>query len=242
MNTVLFRAKANEIVKTARSNPFVILLLLISIVGFFQSARFGGASLDYYFVKNSVDDWQSNIETKTQNDYLRANSAIADAQRSHPTHPLYRDLQGQLLEWGALAGFVDPNKALNEAKGYYLNAIKLRPTWPVSYASLAVLKWRLGEFDDELAGYLDKANSYGPLKAEVHVLFVELGLSLYSVNHPFFIELQPHMKQRLSYAMRNAQSRTRALASIKELGQVKTACRWMRSYDPYTYKSLLRCS
>lgn len=241
MNIEVLKTRFSESYLALRNNPIIALVLLCSILGFVQTCRFGGASLDYYFVKNLVDNWEDNIDSKTQDDYLRANKAIASAQSAHPTHPLYRDLQGQLLEWGALAGFEDEHKALDSAKSYYLNAIKLRPTWPVSYASLSVIKWRLGEFDDELALYLSNADKFGPLKAEVHILFVELGLALYSVNHPFYVHLQPSMKRRLSFALQNAQSRTRALESINSLGQKNTACRWMKDFDPYVHKKVLKC-
>ena len=222
-------------------SPLSLFLLVICSIGFFQTARFGAASLDYYLVKNIIDDWQNTLNNTDKADYARANKAIAEAQTSHPSHPLYRDLQGQLLEWAAIKKFSDPQGALIEAKNYYLNAIKLRPAWPVSYASLTFIKWRLGEFDDEMKFYLEQANKFGPLKSEVHVLYVELGLALYAANHPFYLNLQPQIKQRISYGMRNNQSRERVLASIRSLNQYDTACRWMKSFDPYVHKQMLGC-
>jgi hypothetical protein len=145
------------------------------------------------------------------------------------------------LEWGALAGFIEYEESLKNAKQYYINAIKLRPTWPVSYASLSMIKWRLNELDDELLTFVNKADQYGPLKAEVHVFIVEFSLALYSNNHPFYVNVRPLVKDRMRKGLRNKQSRLRILEAINKLNELETACRWMKEEDNYVYKIILNC-
>lgn len=231
----------NDNLKTLIKRPVLLLLTLIAILGVLQTARFGAASLDYYLVKNILDNWQDDLASSSAQEHQRASIAIADAQRSHPTHPLYRDLQGQVLEWAALAGFGEYEKSLQDAKQYYINAILLRPTWPVTYASLAMIKWRQNELDDELLMLINKADEYGPLKAEIHVFIVEFSLSLYSNNHPFYVNVRPLVKDRMRKGLRNKQSRLRILEAIRNFNELETACRWMKEEDNYVYKTILNC-
>jgi hypothetical protein len=228
-------------IKYLKTNFIGSLLLLLSVVGVYQSIRFGIASLDYYSVKNTLDTWREDLTGSNNTEYLKVTDSIRSAQALHPTNPLYRDLQGQILEWGALANYIEYEAALKKAKNYYLNAIKLRPTWPVSYASLALIKWRLGEFDSEMMSYINNSLKFGPMKAEVHILVVELGLSLYASNHLYYKELRPFVRERMSYGLRNYQSRHRIKSSIESLGQQKTSCRWMKNFDPFVYKQILEC-
>jgi hypothetical protein len=233
----MWRVNFNFISKGALIPP----LVGISLAGAYQSIKFGAANLDYYLVKNTINSWQSEISKEDKSSFLKASKAISNAQYSHPTHPLYRDLQGELLEWGVDVGFLDKESSLNRAKNYYLNAIKLRPTWPVSYAALATIKWRLNQFDQELLEYLNKASRLGPFKAEVHVLFVELGLSLYSANHPFFIQISSDVRKRVGLGLRNHQSRKRVQRAIIATEQQKTVCRWMKREDPLVFETKLNC-
>lgn len=225
----------------SRKYLFVFSFGLIALLGLFNTLQFGLASLNFYGVQNAVSNWQENPTSKTQVSYTNAKSSISHARTRHPSHPLYFDLSAEIYEWGAIAGYEDRLIALQASKKLYLKATRMRPTWPVSYASLAMNKWRSNEFDQELINYLALASQYGPKKAEVNILFVEMGLALYQSNHPFYAQLRPKLKQRISQGVRNAQSRERVLNAIERYKARRTVCRWMSTSDSYVSEEILKC-
>jgi hypothetical protein len=224
-----------------RKYLFVFSFGLIAFLGLYNVVNYGLASLSFYSVQNTISAWQENSTLQNETSYNKAKDAVASARGRHTAHPLYTDLSGQIYEWAAIGGYHDQSVALEVSKRFYLKAVKMRPTWPVTYASLAMNKWRSNEFDAELKEYIELANKYGPKKAEVNILIVELGLALYRSNHPFYEELRPFLKQRISQGLRNSQSQTRILSAIEHYDLKRTSCRWMRELDPYVYKNKLQC-
>jgi hypothetical protein len=213
----------------------------IALLGLYNAVNYGLASLNFYSVKNTVSVWQINKQLHNEASYHKTKQTISEAQKQHPAHPLYTDLAAQIYEWGAISGYEETSTALELSKHLYMQAARMRPTWPVTYASLAMNKWRSNEFDAELTSYLMLANKYGPKKAEVNILFVEMGLALYQSNHPFYAELRPYLKQRISQGIRNSQSRTRVLAAIQHYKAMRTVCRWVNEEDTYARNNGLKC-
>ena len=160
----------------------VISFALLALVCLFVAMRFTAASFDFYKVRNIVTSWQEQGNTQSIEEYHLAKRAIESAVDSQPSHPLYQDLLAQVYEWGAISGYEPAEQALNAAKTHYLLATQLRPLWPVTWGSLAMIKWRLQEFDDEMLSYLDMAAKLGPKKPEVHLLYVQLGMALYALS------------------------------------------------------------
>lgn len=232
--------KAKLKTEFSRDRAIPLFIMLITIVGFISAFRFGSAALDYYFVRNAIELWQNDANLQTEEKYLSAKNAINRAELGHPSHPLYADLSGQLTEWGVIAGYIS-KETLLDAKNDYLRATKLRPSWPVTWASLALIKWRLQEFDEEMLKYLSMANRLGRQKPEVHVLFVELGLALYQSNHPFFEEVREQTQDRLAVGLRNTQSRERILNAIETYGAKDFACIWTAQRDIHVHDNILEC-
>lgn len=212
----------------SRQHIFSVFLGLLSVWGIVTTFQYGAASLDFYQIKNIITLWQEEGLTQSPEQYQKAREAVYKANQSHPNHPLYIDLIGQINEWGAIAGYEDQQQALQQAKLRYLQATKIRPTWPVTWASLAMVKWRLQEFDDEMLLYLNRADQFGPRKPEVNVLFSELGLALYEGNHPFLLKIRPQVTERLAAGLRNSASRDRVLSVISQYDAGKLVCRWLR--------------
>lgn len=219
----------------------VISFAVLALVCLFVALRFTSASFDFYKVQNIVTSWQEQINTQTVEEYHSAKDAIESAVSHQPSHPLYQDLLGQVYEWGAIAGFEKPQEGLNIAKAHYLRATQLRPLWPVTWASLAMVKWRLQEFDDEMLTYLDRANRLGPKKPEVHILYVRLGMALYANNHPMLLTIRDEFYHRISLGLRDAQSRGKVLKLIKQYRAEKRVCRWLRDQSISVQRMVPNC-
>ena len=223
-----------------KKRAFAILMLFICIIGVFNAFRFGAASLDYYTVRNIIEVWQSS-EKQTLEQFMIATDAVDAATFFHSSHPLYRDLSGQVQEWGVLSENL-PEEALLLAKDNYIEATKMRPSWPVTWASLAMIKWRLQEYDAQMLEYLNAADNLGDRTPEVHILFTELGLTLYEANHPFYRNINKQTQERLLLGLKNPRSRKRVLQAIRSNDAKDTACNWTRLNDSHVYEKILKCS
>ncbi|MFT6909754.1 MAG: hypothetical protein ACJAS1_006481, partial [Oleiphilaceae bacterium] len=175
-----------------------LLLVIISVCGISAAYDYGVASVNYYNVKNIVEKWHLDPQNSGLESYQMAKNNSLVAIQYHPDNALYLDLKAQVDEWGVIFEFEDSIEGLNSAKKYYLQATQLRPLWPVTWASLAKVKWRLQEFDDEMLYFLERANTLGPKKAEVNILIADLGLALYVNNHPMLLKIRPMFYQRLA--------------------------------------------
>lgn len=223
-----------------RERFFALFILFVALVGFFNAFRFGGASLDYYMVRNAINEWQVKARIQTQAEFNQAKSAIQTANILHRSNPFYIDLSGQIKEWGAVSGF-DERDGLLLAKINYLQATKIRPLWPVTWANLAMVKWRLQEFDEEMLGYLMKANELGSQTIEVHILFSRIGISLYAANNPMYTEIKQIVHTRLGLGMRNSFSRAPIVSFIQSTESESVVCRWMAEQNKYTAQKHLAC-
>lgn len=218
----------------------VIFLLLISFVGFFSAAKFGLASLDYYLVRNSIEDWKLQQKPQDKEEYVNVLTAIRRSKYVHGSHPLYADLSGQVIEWGVISGYLGKEQ-LDIAHNMYFKSAELRPSWPVTWGSLAMIKWRMQEFDSEMTKYIGNANRFGPMNTEVHYFIVKLGLTLYASNHPYFNQLRDVFIERLQLALENGSTRGKVLLLIEQTGTEKNACRWLQKVDGQLKKMGIIC-
>ncbi|MBN24178.1 MAG: hypothetical protein CL578_03895 [Alteromonadaceae bacterium] len=219
----------------------VISFALLALVCLFVAMRFTAASFDFYKVRNIVTSWQEQGNTQTIEEYYLAKRAIESAVDSQPSHPLYQDLLAQVHEWGAISGYEPAEQALNAAKTHYLLATQLRPLWPVTWVSLAMIKWRQQEFDDEMLTYLNTAGELGPKKPEVHLLYVQLGMALYDNNHPMLLAIRDEFYHRISLGLRAPQSRQKVLGLIKQYKAEKRVCRWLRKEPISVQRMIPKC-
>ncbi|MFC3121287.1 VpsP family polysaccharide biosynthesis protein [Agaribacter flavus] len=215
-------------------------VLFVSAIGFVNAFRFGGASLDYYFVRNSIELWQKEANIQSVSLFDTAESSVSRAQKLHFSHPLYTDMRGQVIEWGVVANYRS-SEYLELAEFMYQKSISMRPSWPVSWASLAMVKWRKGEFDEELLEYLSTASRLGPMKPEVHRVYSEVGLHLYQTNNLMFIQIRDEVINRLILGLRDTASRKSVLDAIARTNSKRTACIWVNQKDAFVYNKVLKC-
>ena len=223
-------------------NLFALFLALLSIWGIIITSQYGTASLDYYKTKSIMSLWQAEGVIESPEQYEKAKLAAYGAHNTHPNHALYLDLLGQIHEWGQISGYENQKQALQQAQNYYQSATQIRPIWSVTWASLANVKWRLQEFDDEMLLYLLRADQFGPRKREVNIFLSELGLALYDSNNLLLLNIIAKVKKRLTMGLLNPASRERVRAIIKKHDAATLVCFWL-SNQPYdnARKFILGC-
>jgi len=152
----------------------LVLVLLLIIICAWLSVRQGLAD-------NTADDaWQDMLtwqaETIEFDQVQQAYATMLNANQLAHNHPTYLHRLGRLSHllmtmelakrsyWGGLA------------KDYYRQSLAIRPAWPQSWASLALVKADLLEFDAELDQSLVNATVYGPYEPAVLEIVAGIGL------------------------------------------------------------------
>jgi len=126
-----------------------------------------------------LEKWRSGkIELKNDEwNELREN--LSFALRRDPDNPKIHEYLALAIE-GRYAEIAPENKeampSRREAYTHYKRSISIRPTWPYAWVSLALVKYRLGETDDEFYHALHKADELGPWEPGVQRVIVDVGL------------------------------------------------------------------
>jgi hypothetical protein len=113
----------------------------------------------------------------------------------------------------------------------------LRPTWPVTWATLATLKWRLGEIDQDLIEYLKQANKYGNTTLAVREAWLDIGLYLYLNKSPYTAQIMKGLREHFEFMIRDSHKsnsyaiKYSAINIIKRHNAQRIACKWLRTYD-----------
>ena len=121
------------------------------------------------------------------------NTAIALHQ-----HPQYLEKKAQIFEWAVRLNAA-PVSTLKQANNLYLQSTKLRPTWPATWAAMALNKWHLGEFDQHLIHYLTKAHQFGKNTPEVQLVWLKFIDALQQSNEPKFKKMMQQLKIPILY-------------------------------------------
>ena len=226
--------------KNRELNQFkkIILIFCIFLLIFsgYQALKMLSANLNFYQAFQLEKNWQKNESLSSVTQFEQALKEIEQSNRSHPNNPHYLITQGLIYEWGGISKEFDEKKQrelLLQAKRYYLNAVALRPTWPVTWATLAVLKWRLEEIDQEMINFLKQADKYGQHTQEVSRAWLDVGFYVYknkSVYTPQIIEgLRKHLK--LSMADKRQGIRQSTLSIVKRHNAGLLLCSWSINYS-----------
>lgn len=233
----------NELSRLNKLLMIIMSLLLLCLA--WQSMKMGKANLSFYAANHYLETWLDNKNLTDALEYQKALRSINDANRAHPDNSHYLITQGLVYEWAGTDNLFSDHKEkkqkLLKAKAYYLDAVQLRPTWPVTWATLAILKWRLGEIDQQLIDYLFQADKFGQHTPEVNQAWLEVGLYLYQNKSTFTAKIVKGLRKHLIITFNDARPDSRKLAIdiIKRHQAERLACSWLYNNEKFIsyYKS-----
>lgn len=127
----------------------------------------------------TLEKWRSDkIELNDDDwDELRAN--LSNALEHDPDNPKIHEYLALAIEGRYAYIAPEDEEAMpsrREAYTHYKKAISVRPTWPYAWVNLALVKYRLGETDDEFYYALHKADELGAWEPGVQRVIVDIGL------------------------------------------------------------------
>ena len=202
----------------------------------YQAVKMTSANLSFYQTFQLKELWLKNGALTDISQYQTALQAINYSDEAHKNNPHYLATQGLILEWGGVSHIFsaeEQQKNLRLAKKSYLKAVELRPTWPVTWTTLAILKWRLNEIDQSLVDYLKQADKFGQHSLGVHRAWVDVGFYLYKSKSPYTMQIIKGLRRHLRLMMKDSRISVRrsAIAMIKRHNAEKQACNWLSTYD-----------
>lgn len=228
----------------AKITKYLVISVVTLVLFSFISASFNQlrAALHYYKANNLLMQWKESEKINSQGDYVLAKETAEKAVELSNNNPLYLDVLADIYQWGLYQKLEsDPVNVSQKAMQLYQESIQNRPSWPVTWANMAVLKWRNGEFDEGFEFYLSQADKFGKSQPEVHLLFTELGLAAYQARHPLYTQYKQTIKHRIYNAILSPQSRDKALTLIEKYEQRRITCRWLaRENNGYVLR-LAKC-
>jgi hypothetical protein len=166
----------------------LVALAAVLALGYaaYDAARRGLADWISMRARHDVATWAEKRAGLEREPWSRAMDALRAAARLMPDDPTLQEHLGVGYDLGQ--GMFDPNRTVNAytqvAQRHFSEAVRLRPTSPLSWANLALTEYQLKRDDPELLQALDRAMALGPWEPSVQLITSELGLLLWDRLEP----------------------------------------------------------
>lgn len=200
----------------------VLLALLFSLA--WHAASMGLAHLQVLRVEHSLAHWAKQGRAPAASSLEQAFTAIDSAISLHPDNPYQLTLKARLLGWRAFTTADEnfPRDDYERALALYRRAAALRPLWPESWAEMIDVKLNLGEVDEELERFIQRADTLGPYTPAVHIAVVRAGFAQLQ-RYPF--QNPPLLEKHLLRGLKDHRSRKQVLGLVEQFGQQAYVCR-----------------
>lgn len=134
-----------------------------------------------------------------------------------------------------------PRAYYRQSEMYYLNALKIRPTKSVDWASLAMIKLDLQEVDEDYFQYITNAHRYGKHEPQTHIELVQVGAEMFSNEVVITSEFKSIFLHHLIFGITHQRSSLSILNGIIEDGITRDGfCSWIEKNK--SAKKKLNCA
>jgi len=154
--------------------PCLVLMALIITAGYW-----GLADINVQSARRSLMQWENDVSTLNQTEWTNAYDGVSKAISLDPLNPELFALMANVQEWKIYLDKDDEenNHYLSLALRNYRKAAELRPAWPYTWSQISLVKYRMGEIDQELQQAIENATNTGPWEPDVQQIIAEVGLS-----------------------------------------------------------------
>jgi hypothetical protein len=153
---------------------FVPLAAALLIAGIHAAAMRGLADAHYTKARLILTASTEAKRSPDAGELAEARTSLREALDFEPSNPLYVEQFARTQEMTASPA---SPAALAESLARWREAALMRPGSPYAWASIALLKLRLGELDAEFYGALERAAQFGPWEPQVQIAIADAGLA-----------------------------------------------------------------
>ncbi|MFB3116659.1 MAG: hypothetical protein ACE1ZH_04215 [Gammaproteobacteria bacterium] len=214
------------------SYRYLLIIPCLILIGLVITAGFRGlADVNVQSARRSLVLWESDVNALNNKEWTIAYDDVSKAVSQDPLNPELLTLMANVQEWKIYLDKDDEenNYYLGLALKNYRKAAELRPAWPYSWSQISLVKYRMGEIDQELQQAIENATKTGPWEPGVQQIIAEVGLSVW---------------QELDFALREIIVRNidrgitmqpiLMLNILKKYGQLKMVCHEKNKQDTVT--------
>lgn len=167
---------------------YAVVLACITLLGFaaYDSARRGLADWRSERWRNEVWQWANGRPVASLEHWERTMDGLREAIRLAPRDPALWESLGFAYDIGSRK-FVPAGgwSLYNDfALIHFRQAAALRPTSPYSWTGVAVMKYRLGQLDEEFRQAFSSAMRLGPWEPGLQLITSDIGLALWEKLDP----------------------------------------------------------
>lgn len=174
-----------------RLSSFLILCCIVSLLYFIYVAfAWGIADIHHRLAMGQLKQWSAKKNQPDKKlefvakDWEKLQSNLSTALRYNPNNPNIHEslalaLTGRFADKPVGDKLAEPYR--RKALAHYRQSIAVRPVWPYAWINLALVKYQLGEIDEEFQQALYKANKLGAWEPDVQRLIIDISLSRWNV-------------------------------------------------------------
>ena len=196
--------------------PCFLLIVIIKMSG-----SLGLADVESLKARASIKQWQNDSQSFNTDDWDKVYSYVKAALENDPNNPDLLSLMGNVYEWNTFNSNEQPynNQNRKRALDYYRKAVELRPQWPYAWSDIALLKYRMAEFDQEFQMALSNATQLGPWEPNVQKIITEVGLNAWDkLEHSQRITIVENIKRGITMEPQMM------LDTLKKYDQLRLVC------------------
>jgi polysaccharide biosynthesis protein VpsP len=161
----------------SRALAFLAIPVFLGLI--YVATNWGMADVYYRPAMNQLRNWeQGKIELENK-DWDKLRISLSKSLELDPNNPKIHEILALAIE-GRFSNVVPKDAEANVfrklALEHYRKSVLLRPTWPYVWNKLTVVKYRLGQIDDEFYEALHNAERLGPWEPVIQRMVLEVGL------------------------------------------------------------------
>jgi hypothetical protein len=167
--------KFENILTICGAGALIIVLVICTITAVEATAAF----ITAYPAIKQLDNWRDKQRQLQHDQWQAIRVRINHALQYTPYNPeLLRNLGLAHEAEYILYPSTNPSARMArlEAEKYYQQAILLRPSWPYDRIDFVLVKYRLGENDQNIYKLMRQATDLGPWEPRVQLVIAEIGL------------------------------------------------------------------
>jgi len=161
---------------------YLLIIPCLILMGLIVTAGFRGlADINVQSARQSLVRWESDVNTLNQSEWTVAYDSVSKAVSQDPLNPELLTYLANVQEWKVYLDEDDEenNHYLSLALKNYRKAAELRPAWPYTWTHISLVKYRMGEIDQELQQAINNATKTGPWEPGVQKVIAEVGLGIW---------------------------------------------------------------